>query len=223
MTSLDAYRLVRSADTVEAFHSRVVPTPASAELWWHDIEAAALVLGSTQDDSIVDRDACRNADVGVVRRRSGGGAVLLIPGAVTWLDVIVPTGTAGWSPDVHRPMVWLGQHLAAVIRALVGPDRLVEVHDGPLATTEWSSQICFDGLGAGEVLLDGRKLVGMSQRRTRHAARLQCCWYSAYDPEALVSLLVPTSRPHSIDLAPVATLPHAVAESIPGALLEHLR
>ncbi len=223
MISPDSYRLDRSSDSVEAFHSREVPAPASAELWWHEIEAAALVLGSTQDDSIVDRQACRSAGVDVVRRRSGGGAVLLTPGEVTWLDVIVPAGGRGWSPDVHRPMVWLGQHLAAVIDELVGSDRRVQVHTGALASTEWSSQVCFDGLGAGEVLLDGRKLVGMSQRRTRHAARLQCCWYSSYDAEALVSLLDPMARPQAIDLAPVATVPRALAELIPAALLDRLR
>ena len=85
--------------------------------------------------------------------------------------------------------------------------------------TSWSSLVCFDGLGAGEVLLDGEKLIGISQRRTRFASRLQCCWYSHYDPGALVSLLTPGSRPPLAELQPVATVARSVAYLIPEALL----
>jgi lipoate-protein ligase A len=223
MTRPDAYRLVRSSDSAAAFHARVVPEPASPELWWHEIDAPALVLGSSQDVSVVDTAACDRAGIEVVRRRSGGGAVLLVPGEMTWLDVIVPAGGAGWSTDVHEPMRWLGRHLGDVVGSLVGSNDRVRVHDGPMVTTAWSSQVCFDGIGVGEVLLDGRKLVGISQRRTRHAARLQCCWYSHHDHDALLALLHRAHRPDRDDLAEVATLRRAVAEALPGALLERLR
>ena len=217
-----SYQLLRSSDSAAAFHARVVPDPARPEVWWHQVDSPALVLGSSQDDSIVDLDACDRRGVDVVRRRSGGGAVLLVPGEVTWLDVIVPAGSAGWSPDVHRPMAWLGRHLADAFGALIGEPSRIGVHDGPMIATPWSAQVCFDGLGAGEVLLDGRKLVGMSQRRTRHAARLQCCWYSTYDHEALTSLLRADQRPAGDELADVATVPHELAAAVPGAVLELL-
>ena len=61
--------------------------------------------------------ACRRAGVDVVRRRSGGGAVLLRPGEVTWIDVIVPAGTLAGPTDVHAPMVWLGQLLGRAFAA----------------------------------------------------------------------------------------------------------
>jgi lipoate-protein ligase A len=236
----DPYHLVRSRTTASEFHQRSVPDPAPNELWWPQITAPALVLGSSQPEHQVDQDACDRAGVAVVRRRSGGGAVLLVPGEVTWLDVIVPLGSAGWSDDVHGPMVWLGRHLAAVLDelldapAVTGADRrvadgrqavgarAVSVHEGPLVTTRWSSTVCFDGVGAGEVLLGGRKLVGISQRRTRHAARLQCCWYSHYDPARLVELLVPVARPTLTDLQPVATVPPAIADAMPAALTARL-
>ena len=214
MTSAPPYRIVRSRSTASDFHGRTVPDPAACEIWVHDITAGALVLGSTQDDSVVDVESCRRSGVEVVRRRSGGGAVLLRPGEVTWIDVIVPAGMPGWSDDVHAPMVWFGRHLAAAIASATGIDEL-DVHDGPLRTTPWSRLVCFDGVGAGEVLRDGRKLVGLSQRRTRHAARLQCCWYSEYDPRRLVALLDPEAgRPAAAELAPVATLPPGSADAI---------
>ena len=89
--------------------------------------------------------------------------------------------------------------------------------------TAWSSMICFDGVGAGEVLVDGRKLVGISQRRMRHAARLQCCWYAAYEPDEPDSdCSVPSADPSVEDLAPVATVPAAVGEATVAALVEQL-
>ena len=222
MSAASPYRIVRSTSTAADFHGRIVPDPARCELWQHDIASPALVLGSTQDESVVDLDACGRAGVEVVRRRSGGGAVLLLPGEVTWIDVIVPAGTPGWSDDVHGQMVWLGRHLAAAISAVGGARHDVVVHDGALRATAWSSLVCFDGLGAGEVLLDGHKLVGISQRRTRHAARLQCCWYSAYDLGRLVELLVPDRRPPTTALAPVATLPAALSDATVAALTASL-
>ncbi len=221
VTSAVPYRLVRSRSTVADFHARTVPDPARPEVWQHDIASPALVLGSTLDDSVVDLDACRRVGADVVRRRSGGAAVLLLPGEVTWIDVIVPVGSPGWSDDIHGPMMWLGGHLAAAITDATGIGDLV-VHDGALRSTPWSKLVCFDGVGAGEVLLGGRKLVGLSQRRTRHAARLQCCWYSTYDPADLVELLDPSVRPMPSDLASVATLPASASDAVVERLVATL-
>jgi lipoate---protein ligase len=215
------YRLSRARSSAGEFHARVVPEPAEREVWWHEVTEPALVLGSSQSMEVVDRSACEQAGVDVVRRRSGGGAVLLVPDQVTWLDVIVPAGAPGWSEDVFGPMIWLGRHLAAVIEALI--DGVVTIHESAMVSTTWSRTVCFDGLGAGEVLLDGRKLVGISQRRTRRFARLQCCWYSAYDPGGLVELLVPEHRPPLGALSPVATLSSAHSSAIPALLADRLR
>ena len=222
MSSPTPYRLVRSRSTASEFHARTIPDPADREIWQHDISSPALVLGSTQDSAVVDAEACRSAGVEVVRRRSGGGAVLLRPDEVTWIDVIVPAGAAGWATDVHAPMVWLGRRLAEVFAELVEFDGELVVHDGAMVSTAWSSMICFDGVGAGEVLVGGRKLVGISQRRMRHAARLQCCWYVRYDPAELVELLDPAARPAASDLSPVATLPADVSNRVVAALVDRL-
>ncbi len=64
------------------------------------------------------------------------------------------------------------------------------------------------------------KLVGISQRRTRTAARLQACWYTRYDPGALLRLLradVDVTR-----LRPVATVSSALASDVPARLLAGL-
>ena len=172
----------RSKGSAATFHGRDVPEPAARAVWVHDVDRAALVLGSSQRDDVVDVEAARRAGVEVVRRRSGGGAVLLIPGDVVWLDVIVPAGDPLWEPDVGRSMWWLGDMWGALLGGAT------EVHRGPLLANAWSTLVCFAGLGAGEVSRAGRKLVGISQRRTRSAARFQCAVHRHFDPVAVASL-----------------------------------
>ena len=75
----------------------------------------ALVLGSTQAGSV--GGGRRRRGVEVVRRRSGGGAVLLEPGAVLWVDVILPAGDPLWVDDVGAPSYWLGEAWAAALAA----------------------------------------------------------------------------------------------------------
>ncbi|MEM9038896.1 MAG: hypothetical protein AAGD33_03265 [Actinomycetota bacterium] len=207
----------RSTSTAGEFHARPVPDPAEPAIWIHEVTGPALVLGSTQSDDVVDRDAVGRLGVEVVRRRSGGGAVYLDVGAQTWVDVIIPRGGVGWHDDVHRPMVWFGDVLAA---AFAEQGVAVSVHDGPMRRSEWSDLVCFDGLAPGESKIEGAKLVGISQRRTRAAARLQCCWYHRYDPTDLVTLLV--DGPAVDMLTPVATVDAEVSGPVVGGLLRLL-
>ena len=125
--------------------------------------------------------------------------------------MIVPRQSDTSLDDVRASMCRIGSIVCdALVAAAPGLAGRVEVHRGPLETTEWSSTICFDGLGPGEVVLDGAKLVGLSQRLTRQAARFQACWHTVYDPRALVELLPVASRPALDALRPVATLDAAV-------------
>ena len=43
--------------------------------------------------------------------------------------------------------------------------------------------VCFAGVGTGEVSVGDRKLVGLSQRRTRTGARFQCLVHLAWEPD----------------------------------------
>ena len=137
------------------------------------------MLGSRQAIDVLDADACRRRDVEIVRRRSGGGVVLLVPGATEWIDVVVPAGDDQWDDDVVRSMVRLGERWVDALRDVV--DGELTVHRGPMVRTRWSELACFAGIAPGEVLLDGVKLVGLSQRRTRRAARFQCAVNRRFD------------------------------------------
>jgi lipoate---protein ligase len=129
---------------------------------------ASLVLGSSQKDPDLAESAVLDAGLDVTRRSSGGGAVLVSHGAQVWIDVWLPRGDVLWDDDVVVSSAWLGD---AWHRALSdeGLDDLTV--SGASRRSEWSELVCFAGLGPGEVLWKGRKLVGLSQRRTRHGAR----------------------------------------------------
>lgn len=123
------------------------------------------------------------AGLDVVRRRSGGGAVYVEPSGTLWVDVVLPRGDPLWADDVGLAAHWLGEVWAAAIG-----DR-AEVHRGPMVRSEWSDLVCFAGLGPGEVTVDAKKVVGISQRRTRAAARFQCVAYEHWDPGPLAGLV----------------------------------
>jgi len=137
----------------------------------HRVPRSTVVLGSGQRDlpGLVDR--ATEAGLDVVRRRSGGGAVLLQPDGVLWVDVLVPRNDPLWDDDVGRSSMWLG---AAWCEALTALGVEADVHRGLFSCGLAGRAVCFVGRGAGEVVSDGRKVVGISQRRDRGGARFQC-------------------------------------------------
>jgi lipoate---protein ligase len=192
--------VTRAGGSAADFHARELP--AAAAVWQFDVEQPAIVLGSRQTVDVLDADACRRRNVEIVHRRSGGGAVLLVPGATEWVDVVVPAGDRRWDDDVARSMIGVGEHWVEALRGVV--DGELTVHRGPMMRTAWSELSCFAGIAPGEVLLDGVKLVGLSQRRTRRAARFQCALNRRFDDELVIELLAdPVSTAHP----PVAVLP----------------
>lgn len=170
------------------FHARPLPALAQRSVRVLEVLRPALVIGSTQSDDVVDRSAAEEAGVEVVRRRSGGGAVLLRPGETTWVDVAVPAGDPLAEVDVGRSFGWLGEVWAGVVAELA-PGAVPVVHRGAMVRTPWSSLVCFAGRGPGEITVDDAKVVGMAQRRGRVGARFQCALLHRWDPGPLLDLL----------------------------------
>ena len=170
-----------------AFHARDLPSDGEPHLWWFHPDRAAVVLGSTQNQSSVDLDTCSRLGLDVVKRRSGGGAVLVGPDLTLWLDVLVPREHALWDDDIGRATWWLGETWAEALAELGLTDLVV--HRGGLESSTLSRVVCFAGRGPGEVFLGSAKVVGISQRRTREWARFQCALSLRWDADTLAAAL----------------------------------
>lgn len=133
-------------------------------------EDRAIVLGSTEPVSDVDLGACAEAGCAVLRRGSGGGSVVLGPGGQVWLDLFVPAADALTEVDVAAAAHFAGEVWHDALSLLVPGGSKLSVYSGPLIKSRYSSKVCFSGLGPGEVLLNGQKAVGVSQRRNRQGA-----------------------------------------------------
>ncbi len=164
----------------------------------HAVERPALVLGSTQAATDVDDSAARRRGVDVVRRRSGGGAVFLAPGAQLWVDVVVPAGDPLHDDDVERASWWVGDWWSAALASGAGwtaADGHLGVHRSSLGDRSAGRIACFASVGPGEVVVERsgavQKLVGISQRRTRWAARFQTVAHTRWDAGDLLGLLDP--------------------------------
>ena len=207
-----------------SLHGRAPSEAVTPAAWVMEVERPALVLGSTQSPADVDAGRAARLGVDVVRRRSGGGAVLVGPDDPLWIDVLVPRSDHLWADDVGRATWWLGETWCRALAALGVDPAGLAVHRGPLHRTAWSDRICFAAVGAGEVTAAGRKVVGVSQRRTRHGARFQCAALLRWEPERLVELLA--LDPPARDACRSAVTPAArgVAELVgegPGAPVGH--
>jgi len=204
------FELSRVAGTVAQLHARSAavvggPVPTRAALLYQPVDRA-VVLGSGQPEGDVDADACAAAGAAVVRRRSGGGAVLVEPGGSVWVDLVVPTTDPLWCADVGQAAWWVGEAWAAALRRTL--PGAFEVWKGPMLRRPWSTLVCFAGLAGGEVTgPGGRKVVGVSQRRTRHGSLFQCACLLRWEPADLLGLLrlAPAERARArTELAEVA-------------------
>jgi len=209
---VDPHVVHRVSGSVAEFHARELPDVAA--VWQFDIGHRTIVLGSRQAVDVIDVAACGRHGVEVARRRSGGGVVLLEPGAADWIDVVVPVTDPRWDDDVRRSMIGIGERWVEALEGVVDGD--LTVHHGPMIRTPWSELVCFAGTAPGEVLLDGVKLVGLSQRRTRRGARFQCAINRRFDDELLVELL---AAPVPSPLPPVAVLPPGATDIAERLLL----
>jgi lipoate-protein ligase A len=211
------WRISDSHGDAGAFHTRA-PEP-TRQVTFHTVEHPTLALGSAQSTSDVDGRVAAALGVEVVQRRSGGGAVLMLPGEFVWMDVVIPAGDPKWSDDVAGAMRWVGEWWAEALASLGVPGR---VHDGRMVRDEWSGQVCWSGVGTGEVLGTVRtpagKIVGISQRRTRTSARFQTMCHLRWHPE-LVAALVAAPRPAAAALASSAEVVPATAATVRAALL----
>ncbi len=179
-----------------------------------DVARPTLVLGSQQPIDLLT--PVGHSTVALRRRRGGGGLVLLHPRDL-WVDWWIPPDDPRWSYDVRESSIRAGAWWRdALAQSNVGSP---EVYLGPVAAVNGYDVACFAGRGPGEVFLDQRKVVGISQWRVREGV--------------LISSVLPGQ---SSDLVPglLAEPPQGLAEALhhhtlstlaigdPGAVVERL-
>jgi len=225
----DIWAEVYTRGDARDFHARELPADLVPTVWWFEVDHAALVLGSSQPLTHIDLDACRRRDIDVIRRRSGGGAVLLEPGDAIWADVLIPTTHSRWTDDVSSSAWWLGDIWRSTVTQFGVQD--ATVHRSPMISTEWSRHVCFAGVGGGEVTVHRTeatgesvtsKVVGISQRRGRLGARFQCAIYRTWKPDAHSELFA-APGPTATDLRHVATNVDVPAIALRVAFMANLR
>ena len=181
----EAWQVVRSHGCADDLHSQSGEALAIRRRQIRVLTPSqrALVLGPSQKTDAVDFEALERRHVGLARRRSGGSAVLVGPQEILWVDVVVPSGDPLWQADVSRAARWIGGCWA------VSFGSEADVWRGAMRHTPWSRTVCFAGLGPGEVTIAGRKVVGISQRRTQQGALFQSAVMLSWQPDDYEEML----------------------------------
>lgn len=150
-------------------------TQADGELraGWSRPTDAVLVLGSSQ----------RVTAPGSSLRRSTGGGAVSCDDHYLMLDVVLPRGHPLVIDDVGQSYRWLARALQAELAARGAALRAVTPREAaalPVSERVAARLACFAGTGSYELVThDGRKLLGLAQRRRRGAALLQAAAYIA--------------------------------------------
>jgi lipoate-protein ligase A len=190
------------------FHA-MNPAPVRA-LWWCSVNSPAIILGSTQQESDVDAPVAMQLGLDVVRRRSGGGAVYVHPTESVWIDITIPKDDPFYVDDVSSSMLWLGDVFVEAMK----PWTSAQTYRGVFDVGTDGRSVCFASTSPGEVFIGESKLVGISQRRGRDGARLQCVLYRSWQPALWTPALTSMDVRERIASLPVATISADAADIV---------
>lgn len=151
----------------------------------------AVSLGHMQRaEELLDLEACRAAGVDVVRRPTGGRAIL------HWEEItyalVASTGDARFGSNLAGAHAVVGECLAAGLRRLGVDSELSRPALDP--ERRLARQPCFASPGRAELLVGGRKLLGSAQRRTARAFLQHGSLLVGRAHERLVDLLLEARR-----------------------------
>jgi lipoate-protein ligase A len=122
---------------------------------------ACLSLGYFQPFDVVDLDGCRRQGVDIVRRPTGGRAILH-DRELTY-SLSLPAGVLGHDAGILPSYSRISRALQAGL-AQLGATTTMAPESAASSVAE-HGPICFDRPSAHEILLQGRKLVGSAQVR----------------------------------------------------------
>lgn len=186
-------------------------------LWWCTVDRPALILGSTQSDVDIDVERAQQSGLSIVHRRSGGGIVYVHPDDAVWVDITIPRNDPLWVDDVSQSMLWLGEIFVRALQPWVHATEYRGAFDIGID----GRVVCFASTSPGEVFVDQKKVVGISQRRTRDGARFQCVLYRHWNPHEWAHVLADrtvASRVTEMQVAVVNAPALSIVDEVRAAL-----
>jgi lipoate-protein ligase A len=132
----------------EALLENAVENEAKPVLRLWESDQHFVVLGrSSNVTEDVHIDACRRDSIPILRRASGGGTVLQGPGCLSYA-LVLPLGLYAELRDIRHTYGFVLSRIAT-------------------ALSRWQSAIAVQGIS--DLAVDGRKICGSAQRRTKEA------------------------------------------------------
>lgn len=146
----------------EALMESVRAGTSPPTLRFYGWQPACLSLGHAQKAAVVDWQACATAGWDVVRRPTGGRAILHVD-ELTY-SVTAPEGEPRLRGGVLDSYLRLSDALARGLVLLgLSPERA----PGPAHARAGQGPVCFDDPSHYEIIIGGRKLIGSAQARKR--------------------------------------------------------
>ncbi|PWB77763.1 MAG: octanoyltransferase [Candidatus Methylomirabilota bacterium] len=185
--------------------------PEGAILRLYAWETPTLSMGYAQRSGDINLAACRTSAVRLVRRPTGGRAVLhgqdltyslILPLRSPWTTISVAESYRLINRSLRRGLEMLGLEVQLAPR-LRQADRL-------------RSQFCFPVIAQQDLLIDGKKVIGSAQRRFPASLLQQGSILLEFDPKRILDLLCSDERARVADaLKAVGSLQDALGR-LPG-------
>ena len=170
-----------AVDEVLAASARRHGTPTLRMYRWN---RRTLTVGSFQSLAMWDEPACRRDGVEVVRRITGGRAVL--HGSDLTYSISAPAGLSVFPESLRATFHAISRGLVAGLISL-GVDARAE--PGPAGTPARGTPDCFASTSWYEITISGRKIIGSAQRRWADGFLQQGSIMLTADPTAVSNYL----------------------------------
>jgi len=190
----------------EAIYSETIKNQSPPTLRFYGWHPAAVSIGYFQDfESEINFQKCRTSGVDIVRRLTGGKAVYHKDEATYSLaaghsDHIFPDSISGTYEKI-------GLCLARGLSYLGLSARLAESAKGLAGKDPDLLPCCFSVPSGNELLVDGRKICGSAQTRTRGGFLQHGALLTTFDPQATAALILksgPEEQPARLKRSVVA-------------------
>lgn len=168
-------------------------------LYWSQAEIAALVLGFSQKEAIINPVVLAEEAIPIYHRRAGGTAVLVGTNLLA-LDVVLPAGHLLVHTDIVESYRWFGEtwvralHQLGIATRVVTPgeahtQRMLAKQDEGRERETVLGRACYASNSSYEVVVGQRKVVGLDMIRRRNGSLLQAGVLLSWQSERLARLL----------------------------------